>query len=138
MEFSKPYFIFKSWFDKKHSKCPPGKYPWQELNKFLQALFFSDPPLWKIWDWKLSPQQKGGLILWSSMQSIEYSNWNTYFKIIFTQFSEKCYFDNSLYEIFRISAELWRKPMSANKLSELISKCCHVNKYILSNYKSNN
>ena len=24
-----------------------------------------------------------------------------------------------------------------NKISELISKCCHVNKFLLSNYKSN-
>ena len=56
--------FYKVFFNKGHSKPPSRlpKYLWQELLKSPQALiYFSDlPPLFKIWNWKLSLGKKVG------------------------------------------------------------------------------
>ena len=50
--------FLKVFFGKKHSR-PPGKYPWQELIEFTQALiFFLIPPFQNL-GLKVVPQQKG-------------------------------------------------------------------------------
>ena len=50
--------FLKVFFGKKHSR-PPGKYPWQELIEFTQALiFFLIPPFQNL-GLKVVPQEKG-------------------------------------------------------------------------------
>ena len=54
-------------FDKKHSK-PHQASICGVLFKTLQELyFFFDPSLFKIWDWRCPPTEKGGLIMWKQM-----------------------------------------------------------------------
>ena len=55
--------FLKAFFDKKHGKHPLSRANIHGRNSLSPARhsFFSDPlPLFKIWEWKLSPQQKGG------------------------------------------------------------------------------
>ena len=52
--------FLKVFFEKKHGKCPPDKYPWQELFKSPQALIFSLIPPFQNLGLPPSPSRKGG------------------------------------------------------------------------------
>ena len=72
-ELAKPYFIFKSLFLTRNIVSTRGKYPWQEHFKSPQT----HPPLFKIWEWKLSPPAESGrLILWIVCYFLSYYGWS--------------------------------------------------------------
>ena len=56
--------FYKVFFDKKHSPPPPKKKANicdKDSLRTTRHSFFSDSPLFKIWDWRLSPtSRKGG------------------------------------------------------------------------------
>ena len=58
--------FLKVFFWQRNIVSRPGKYPWQELSKSLQALIIFLIPLFQNLGLKLVPMQKGGwgLILW--------------------------------------------------------------------------
>ena len=66
IEPSTSYFILLSLFLTGNILRPKGKSLWQDLFENSPGTpFFFWSPLFKIWNWKLSPKQNGwGLILW--------------------------------------------------------------------------
>ena len=57
--------FYKVFFDRKHSKLAQANTCGRNSLRLPRHSFFPDFPLFKIWDWRLSPQQIKGLILWT-------------------------------------------------------------------------